>query len=59
MQARTSCEGTTDGKLTVVCAWCGTVLQPGGRSISHGICLHCARIFERELESYAPVAAGR
>lgn len=27
---------------TVVCAWCGRTLTPGGSMISHGICATCA-----------------
>jgi hypothetical protein len=28
--------------VTVLCAWCGTVLHRGGEAISHGICKDCA-----------------
>ncbi|MBI2766725.1 MAG: hypothetical protein HYX53_12570 [Chloroflexi bacterium] len=35
----------TDARLTVVCAWCGKCLQPGGPLISHGMCAGCADSF--------------
>lgn len=44
------------GGVTVLCAWCGTLLHKGGDSISHGICKNCApalleKIRERLNES--------
>jgi hypothetical protein len=33
---------TDEGQLvTKICAWCATVMQLGGRRISHGICDPC------------------
>jgi hypothetical protein len=29
-------------ELTVVCAWCDSVLQAGGPRLSHGLCTGCA-----------------
>jgi hypothetical protein len=45
-----------NGGVTVLCAWCGTLLHKGGESISHGICKNCApalleKIRERLKES--------
>ena len=35
--------------LTVICAWCDAVVQPGGPEISHGICTNCAVSFLSRL----------
>ena len=35
--------------LTVVCAWCSTVVQRGGERTSHGICGPCAMDFLARL----------
>ncbi len=32
-------------ELTIVCAWCATVVRDGGQQISHGICAACAASF--------------
>jgi hypothetical protein len=31
-----------DEPFSVVCAWCGRVLSPGGSHVSHGLCAECA-----------------
>ncbi|MCA9821478.1 MAG: hypothetical protein KC482_14320 [Dehalococcoidia bacterium] len=37
--------------VTVQCAWCGTILREGGKTISHGICRDCApELLERIRE---------
>ena len=35
--------------MTVICAWCGTVLKAGEGLVSHGICEHCAYQVETSL----------
>ena len=39
----------TSEQLTVVCAWCATVVREGGDQISHGICAPCAMDFLTRL----------
>lgn len=33
-----------DELITVLCAWCGLTLRPGGGRVSHGICRECAPV---------------
>ncbi len=35
--------------MTVVCAWCGALIAPGGEQLSHGICVSCATDFMSRL----------
>lgn len=35
--------------VTVLCAWCGTVLHVGGTAISHGICKDCAPVLLQKI----------
>ncbi|MCZ2108941.1 MAG: hypothetical protein LC118_05150 [Dehalococcoidia bacterium] len=39
------------GPITIVCAWCGVLVQAGNETVSHGICASCAMEF---LESLPP-----
>ncbi len=36
-------------EVSVVCAWCTTVVSDGGGSVSHGICVACAKNFLKKL----------
>ncbi len=38
---------TTD--ITVICAWCATVLTRGSDVVSHGICNPCANLVLRDI----------
>ncbi len=37
------------GNVSVVCAWCSSVVTPGGEYVSHGICPECALNFLKKL----------
>lgn len=37
------------GPITVICAWCGVLVQEGNENISHGICVPCAMHFLASL----------
>ena len=39
--------------ITVLCAWCGTILAQGGRRISHGLCERCRHGLDREIDELA------
>lgn len=39
------------GRMTVICAWCGTVLQSGEpEPVSHGLCDDCLPLFVEAVE---------
>jgi hypothetical protein len=53
MTTRPDYETAPEMKLTVVCAWCGTLLRPGGEYVSHSICTACMRAMELEISAVA------
>ena len=46
--------GDDQRKLTILCAWCGVVVQhgddPANGAVSHGICEQCAPTVIAEIE---------
>jgi len=51
-----------DQQVTKICAWCATVMQLGGRRISHGICDPCLGKVVAQIDASraaASFASGR
>jgi hypothetical protein len=63
IQTETAMTSSTPGhesQLTVICAWCGTVVREGGTgAISHGICVPCRRTVLRQFGVVVQFADGR
>ena len=50
------------GEMKSVCAWCGTTIgdEPGGGlNTSHGICLQCAGLLEKEVSDWGTASSVR
>lgn len=58
-QAIMKCSKVAQQLPTLTCAWCNTIIKPGGLKISHGICQPCAKLWFGKLhaKTLRPLAA--